>query len=65
MLEQLNRDLDNEREDVAKTERSAANLETILADLQAELKATKRQRVRDLMKHPDQEDILEETYDEL
>ena len=26
---------------------------------------TKRQRVRDLMKHPDQEEILEETYDEL
>ena len=29
------------------------------------LKATKRQRVRDLMKHPEQETVLEETYDEL
>ncbi|WP_338125813.1 stage V sporulation T C-terminal domain-containing protein [Pseudoflavonifractor phocaeensis] len=65
MLEQLNHDLSHEREDVEETERSAANLEEILADLQEELKATKRQRVRDLMKHPDQEEILEETYDEL
>ena len=65
MLERLNQDLAREREDVAETERSAANLEDILADLQEELKATKRQRVRDLMKHPDQETILEETYDEM
>ena len=65
MLDRLNDDLAHEREDVEETERSAANLEEILADLQEELKATKRQRVRDLMKHPDQEEILEETYDEL
>ena len=65
MLDRLNEDLTREREDVEETERSAANLEEILADLQEELKATKRQRVRDLMKHPDQEEILEETYDEL
>ena len=65
MLDRLNEDLSREREDVEETERSAANLEEILADLQEELKATKRQRVRDLMKHPDQEEILEETYDEL
>ena len=65
MLERLNEDLAREREDVAETERSAANLEDILADLQEELKATKRQRVRDLMKHPEREEILEETYDEL
>ena len=65
MLDRLNHDLANEREDVEETERSAANLEEILSDLQEELKATKRQRVRDLMKHPDQEEILEETYDEL
>ena len=41
------------------------NLEHVLADLQDELKATKRQRIRDIMKHPEREDILEETYDEL
>ena len=65
MLERLNEDLIREREDVRETERSAANLEDILLDLQEELKATKRQRVRDLMKHPDREELLEETYDEL
>ncbi|MCI8303672.1 MAG: recombinase family protein [Lawsonibacter sp.] len=65
MLDQLNADLEREAEDVAETERSAANLESVLADLQEELKITKRQRVRDIMKHPDQEDALEETYDEL
>ena len=65
MLERLNEDLQREQEDVAETERSAANLEDILLDLQEELKATKRQRVRDLMKHPEQEDFLEETYDQL
>lgn len=65
MLERLNADLAKEEEDVAETEQSAANLETVLAGLQEELKATKRQRIRDIMKHPDQEETLEETYDEL
>ena len=65
MLDRLNADLAREAEDVAETERSAENLETLLTDLQEELKATKRQRIRDIMKHPDQEETLEETYDEL
>ena len=65
MLDRLNADLAKEEEDVAETEQSAANLEAVLADLQEELKATKRQRIRDIMKHPDREETLEETYDEL
>ena len=65
MLDQLNADLAREREDVEETERSATNLDDILLGLQEELKATKRQRVRDLVKHPDQEALLEETYDAL
>ena len=65
MLDRLNADLAREAEDVAETEQSAANLEAVLTDLQEELKATKRQRIRDIMKHPDQEDTLEATYDEL
>ena len=55
MLERLNADLAKEEQDVAETEQSAANLEAVLADLQEEMKATKRQRIRDIMKHPDQE----------
>ena len=65
MLDRLNADLAREVEDVAETEQSAANLEAVLTDLQEELKATKRQRIRDIMKHPDREEVLEETYDEL
>ena len=65
MLDRLNQELDNERENVAETERAEANLEEVLRDLQEELRATKRQRIRDIMKHPDREEALEETYDEL
>lgn len=65
MLERLNAELAREPEDVAETERSAANLEDVLLDAQEELKATKRQRVRDIMRHPENEAMLEATYDEL
>ncbi|MCD8384202.1 MAG: recombinase family protein [Clostridiales bacterium] len=65
MLEQLNADLNRETEDVTETEQSADHLAQVLDDLTEELKATKRQRIRDIMKHPEQEQLLEETYDEL
>ncbi len=65
MLDRLNADLAREQEDVAETQRAAENLDATLLDLQEELKATKRQRIRDVMKHPEQESTLEETYDEL
>lgn len=65
MLAKLNEELVREPEDVAETERSAANIEDVLLDAQEELKATKRQRVRDIMRHPENEAVLEETYDEL
>ena len=65
MLDRLNADLEREREDVSQTEQSADRLAEVLLDLQEELKATKRQRIRDIMKHPEQEALLEETYDEM
>ena len=65
MLERLNADLAHEQKDISETERTAKNLETLLLDAQEELKATKRQRIRDMARHPEQEAILEETYDEL
>lgn len=65
MLERLNAELAREREDLEETRRAAENLEATLLDIQEELKATKRQRIRDIMKHPEQEVALEETYDEL
>lgn len=65
MLEQLNADLKRETEDIHETERASENLTQVLEQLQKELKTTKRQRIRDLMKHPDQEELIEETYDDL
>lgn len=65
MLARLNEDLAREQEDVQETEQSADRLAEVLTDLQEELKVTKRQRIRDLMKHPEQEELLSETYDEL
>ena len=65
MLQRINEDLAREREDVAETEESADRLAELLAELQEELKVTKRQRIRDIMKHPEREGLLEETYDEL
>lgn len=65
MIEHLNADLAKEDEDIQEADRSEENLEEVLLELQEELKATKRQRIRDIMKHPEQEAMLEETYDEL
>ena len=65
MLERLNADLEKEQTDIAETKRAEENLEALLLDKQEELKATKRQRIRDMMKHPEQEALLDETYDEL
>ena len=65
MLERLNADLEKEQADIAETKRTEENLEALLLEKQEELKATKRQRIRDIMKHPEQEELLEETYDEL
>lgn len=65
MIEQLNEDLLKETDDIAETEQSADNLAEVLDSLREELKATKRQRIRDIMRHPEQEDLLADTYDEL
>ena len=58
MLERLNADLEKEQTDIAETKRTEENLEALLLDKQEELKATKRQRIRDMMKHPEQEALL-------
>lgn len=65
MLERLNADLQKQDNDLEETERSAANLEDTLVSLQEELKATKRQRLRDITKHPEREQMYEEIYDEM
>lgn len=65
MLDRLNADLACETDDIAETEISADNLAKLQDELKEELKVTKRQRIRDIMKHPDQEAALDATYDDL
>lgn len=65
MIEKLNGEIGKQDEDVGEAERSVQNLTAVLEDVQEELKATKRQRIRDLMKHPEQAELLEETYDDM
>ncbi len=65
MIARLNADLEREGSDIAETERAEENLDRVLAELHDELKATKRQRIRDIMKHPENEALLDETYDEM
>ena len=65
MLQQQNSDLAKEQENVQETEVSADNLAAVMQDYITELKITKRQRIRELMKHPEDEELIEETYDEM
>ena len=65
MLEQLNEELKRENDQVEETEQSAGNLAEVLADLTEELKVTKRQRIREIMKKPEQEASIEALYDEM
>ena len=65
MLEQLNAELLRENDDITETEQSADHLAEVMEELQEELKTTKRQRIREIMKKPEQEAALEELYDEL
>ena len=65
MLKRLDEELKRETDQVAETEQSADNLAEVLDDLREELKVTKRQRIRDIMKHPENETSLNELYDEM
>ena len=65
MIEELNRDLAKENDNIAETEQSADHLAEILDDLMEELRITKRQRIREIMKKPDKEELIEATYDEM
>lgn len=65
MIEQLNADLAQENNQVVETEQSADNLAGLLDELTEELKVTKRQRIREIMKHPENEASIEELYEEM
>lgn len=65
ILERLNASLKAEKAAVQTNAETASHIQKQIDDALAELKATKRQRIRDIMKHPEKEAILEETYDEM
>ena len=65
MIEQLNADLAQEDNQVVETEQSADNLAELLDELTEELKVTKRQRIREIMKHPENEASIEELSEEM
>ena len=65
MIEQLNRDLARENADITETEQSADHLAEVLDELMEEMKVTKRQRIREIMKKPEQEASIEALYDEM
>jgi stage V sporulation protein T len=65
MIEKLQNDIKSQDEDLDAKETAAENMEAVLEELQEELRITKRQRVRDLAKRPQNEDIINRTYDEM
>ena len=65
MMAELNEELIKGTDQVTETEQSADHLAEVLDDLNEELKVTKRQRIRDIMKHPENEASLEALYDEM
>jgi len=65
MMAELNEELSKGTDQVTETEQSADHLAEVLDDLNEELKVTKRQRIRDIMKHPENEASLEALYDEM
>ena len=65
MMEQLNRDLARENDDIAETEQSADHLAEVLDGLMEEMKVAKRQRIREIMKKPEREASIEAMYDEI
>ncbi len=65
MIEKLDASLQAESGGRNSGEDASAALQKQIDHAYEELKATKRQRIRDMMRHPEREEILEETYNEM
>ncbi len=65
MLERLNADLRGESAKLESLQRADEDIVQTLEQLHEELRTLKRQRVRDIARHPEREELLERTYDEL
>jgi DNA invertase Pin-like site-specific DNA recombinase len=65
MIGRLEEEIKKETVEVRNNDETLAILEKQLDAAREELKAVKRQKIREIMKRPDAEDLLEETYAEM
>lgn len=65
MLERLNTELKAEENDITEAEQSVDNLEAKIEYLKKELIATKQDRIRENVKHPELADLTNEIYDKM
>ncbi len=65
MLESLKEDIEKQDEALEEADTGAGNLQAVLQELEEELQVTRRQRMRDLLKHPEREERLNRSYDAL
>lgn len=65
MIATLEAAIKNEKDALRSNEDAQARLEALLAEAREELKATKRQKIREISRKPGQERAIEELYDEM
>lgn len=64
MLEQLQESIDNEQKETSSSKNVVEVLLQRIEDIKTELKFLNRQHIKDIAKHPEREDMLEEIYQE-
>ena len=64
MLEQLQKSINREQKETSSSKDVIKMLEQQIEDVKTEIKLLNRQHVKDLAKHPEREDILEELHQE-
>lgn len=64
MLDQLQKSIDREQTETSSSKTVVEVLLQRIEDIKTELKFLSRQHVRDIAKHPEREDMLEEVYQE-
>lgn len=65
MIEQLNAAISGEQEAVLAGEKAAASIETQIEKTKEHIKLLAKQKLNELHRKPEQEDVINETYDEL
>ncbi len=65
MIKRLEKQIADESQTIKTSEDTVSLLEKELADAKEELKILARQKTREVMRNPEQESVIEETYEEL